>query len=335
MKKNFAIIGCGRIGKRHAENIVKVGNLIAVCDVDYENALELSAQYGANLYLSIEDLLASEPGINVVSICTPNGFHAYQSIVSLNNGKHVLCEKPMSINSIDAQNMIDASIKANRQLFIVKSARYNPLIIALKQIIADDSLGNIYSFHLNCVWNRSKNYYETGWRGSNDLDGGTLFTQFSHYIDILFLLMGEHKTMTGYRKNFHHINVIDFEDTGTICMEMKSGAVGTIHYSVNAHEVNHEISLLVVAEKGTIQLGGEYMNSILYQQPKLLDTSLMDRVSKANDYGHYRGSSSNHEQVYENVCKALNGEKNDITDGADAIKTVKFIEDFYNKIKIT
>ena len=333
MKLSFAIIGCGRIAKRHAEQINKVGKLAAVCDVLYEPAFELAEDYGANLYLSIEDLLQNEPLVDVIIICTPNVLHAHHSILSLQANKHVLCEKPMSINYDDGNKMIAASLKAERRLFIVKSARYNPLVIALKELIDEDKLGNIYSFNLNCSWNRSDNYYNNSWRGTQKLDGGTLFTQFSHYIDILLWLLGDHKFITGLRKNLHHHSSLEFEDTGAMAIEMRSGAIGCIHYSVNSFDINQEISLSIMAEKGTVQLGGEYLNKIVYQQPAFLSDGLVAKVGDANDYGFYKGSNNNHDKVYENLCKALNGEDNKITDGADALKTVAFIQEFYNKVK--
>ncbi len=335
MELSFAIVGCGRIAKRHAAEIAKIGTLVAVCDTNTENAAELATEYGVRMYLSLEDMLAKEPALDVVSICTPNGLHAAQSIQCLRALKHVICEKPMCIHSNDARAMIDASIAADRRLFIVKSARYNPLVIGLKNLFDEDRLGNIYSFHLNCSWNRSSNYYQNSWKGTEHLDGGTLYTQFSHYLDILFWLLGDYSHMTGYRKNLHHLSCIEFEDTGAISLEMQSGAVGTIHYTVNAFDINHEISLSIIAEKGTVQLGGEYMNKIIYQQPALLDADLTLHVNGPNEYGFYRGSTSNHQQVYENIFKALSGEEHVVTDGVDALKTVIFIEDFYNKIKIS
>ena len=119
MKMNFAIVGCGRIGRRHAEQICKVGRLVAVCDVLHESALELAEKYNANIYLSIEALLTNEPDVQVVSICTPNGLHAEHSVKSLLAGKHVLCEKPLCIHLQDAKNMIAAANDADRKLFVV------------------------------------------------------------------------------------------------------------------------------------------------------------------------------------------------------------------------
>src|SRR4051812_33874644 len=126
MKPNFAIIGCGRIAKRHAEQIIKIGNLKAVFDTVLQNAAELAGEYGASMYLSIEELLLKEPTIDIVSVCTPSGLHAEHSIRALNAGKHVLCEKPLAISTADAKKMVDAATAADRKLFVVKQNRYNP-----------------------------------------------------------------------------------------------------------------------------------------------------------------------------------------------------------------
>ncbi len=330
----FGIIGCGRISKIHAEQINKYGKLIAVCDIDISKAEDLAAIYAAKYYSSAEEMLLNEKEINVVSICTPNGLHAAHSILSLKAYKHVLCEKPMSISIQDANNMIETSKRVNRNLLIVKSSRYSPLIIGLKKLIDKNQLGAIFSFSMNCNWNRPNLYYKDNWKGSLAFDGGILYTQFSHYIDTLIWLLGEQEEMTGFRTNTFHKNSIEFEDSGVIAIKMKSGSIGTIHYSINAHTKNHEIGLTIIAEAGTIQLGGEYLNKIIYQMPILLPTEKIETTNPANDYGFYKGSAGNHEDVYDNLCKTLRGEEASITDGDEAIKTVRLIEDFYNNVPL-
>lgn len=325
MSFGYGLVGCGRIGKRHAREILKVGRLVAVCDSNQELAREMGKEYNVPYYTSLELLLLSSPDTDVISICTPNGLHARQSIESLKAGKHVLCEKPMSISTADAKSMIDAAVKADRKLMIVKSARYNPLLQDLNNLINKDLLGNIYSFNLNCVWNRPISYFDIDWKGTKNMDGGTLYTQFSHYIDAIIWLMGGHKKMCGFRKNFHHPNSISFEDTGVLAVQMQSGALGSIHYTINAHEKNHEIGLTIVAEHGTIQIGGPYANELLYQMPVLLDV---------NNPAYHQLAGSNHDFIYQNISKAINGDEHFITDGIDAMKTVAFIEEFYQQTEL-
>ena len=330
MSLRFAIIGCGRIAEKHAIEIKKNGILTAVCDIDKQKATEFAQKHKSAPYFSVEEMLADNKiKIDIVSICTPNGLHYTHTVNALTAGKNVLCEKPMSINSNDAKKMISLAAELNKKLIIVKSARYNPILIALKKLMDKGDLGKICSFSLSCCWNRSDAYYANSWRGTKELDGGILFTQFSHYIDIIIWLFGECSAISGFRKNFLHNDSIQLEDTGVISLKTQNGIIGSVHYTVNAAIKNEEIALNIISEKATINIGGEYMNKVIYQNPVLLNTNEIELQNPANDYGFYKGSMSNHDKVYENVINALDGLENNITDGLEALKTVVFIETFY------
>jgi len=327
----FAIIGCGRIAQKHAENISSVGILIATCDVVLERAIELAHKYDANSYASLDDLLLHEKDVDVISVCSPNGFHAEHAIKSLQSGKHVLCEKPLSITSAAAWQMMETEKFSRRKLFIVKSTRYNPLLQSLKQALQANELGVIYSFQLSCFWNRPNSYY-SDWHGKIFPDGGTLYTQFSHYIDALLWLLGDIQEVKGFSANKAHEGFIEFEDTGVATLEMKSGELGTLNWTVNTYQKNSEISLTLIAEKGTIAIGGEYLNEIRYQQtekPILLEAA----DTNVNDYGLYKGSMSNHKEIYENLVQALNDESHPFTNAFDGLKTVEAIEQIYKAVK--
>jgi predicted dehydrogenase len=328
----FAIIGCGRIGPRHAENIVKLGELSAVCDIIPERAKQVAKTFNAKYYLSIDELLKNEPAVDVVSICTPNGLHAEHVIKSLQAGKHVLCEKPLCITSAAAWQIIETEKYSGKKLFVVKSSRYNPLLQQLKKRIDDNELGTIYSFQLSCFWNRPEEYY-VDWRGKLFPDGGTLYTQFSHYIDALLWLFGNIAEVSGYTGNFAHQSSIEFEDTGVAVLQMNSGPLGTLNWSVNTYKKNHEIALTIIAEHGTISLGGEYLNKITYQNSKEL--SLNDQqVNSSTDYGFYKGSMSNHREVYENLIEALQNSDHPFANGFDGLRTVEAIEKIYKAVAV-
>ena len=159
MKPRFALIGCGRIAKRHAEQIIKHGILAGVCDIIPQKADEMAALFNTKAYYAIEEILALEKNLDVVSICTPNGLHANHSILALEAGCNVLCEKPLCIKAADGKAMIAAATKANKKLFVVKQNRYNPPVAFLKELIDNGKLGKIYSFQINCFWNRPDVYY--------------------------------------------------------------------------------------------------------------------------------------------------------------------------------
>ncbi|HMG83685.1 MAG TPA: Gfo/Idh/MocA family oxidoreductase [Ferruginibacter sp.] len=324
MLTNFAIIGCGRIAKRHAEQIARLGNLKAVCDTNIDRAKELADQYNATAYFSIDELLAAEKSIGVVSICTPNWLHAEHAIKALNAGNNVLCEKPLSIKVADGKKMIQAAEKAGRRLFVVKQNRYNPPVIFLKNLIDTNTLGKIYSFQINCFWNRPETYY-TSWKGKKELDGGTLFTQFSHFIDLLYWLLGDVADTKTITKNFAHPS-IEFEDTGIVLFTMKSGAIGSLNYSVNSFEKNMEGSITIIAEKGTVKIGGEYLNELAYCRVAGITAPDLPKGNTVNEYGSYQGSMSNHDKVYENLIKTLQDPTHSFAGADEGLKTVEIIE---------
>ena len=327
MNPVFAIIGCGRIASRHAGQMIKHGRLVAVCDIIPEKADEFGALYKAKAYYTIDELLKSETKIDVVSICTPNGLHARQSIQALEAGCHVLCEKPLCIETKDGRLMITAAEKAGKKLFVVKQNRYNPPVTFLKKLIVNGKLGKIYSFQINCFWNRPDAYY-TGWKGNKAMDGGTLFTQFSHFIDLLYWLLGDVAAVKTISKNFAH-GSIDFEDTGAVLFEMEDGAIGSLNYTVNSFEKNMEGSFTVFAEKGTVKIGGQYLNELEYCRVAGIDQPDLPAGNPANGYGFYSGSMSNHDKVYENLMIALQDEGHAFANAAEGLKTVEIIEKIY------
>lgn len=328
MNPIFAIIGCGRIAKRHAGQMIMHGKLAAVCDIIPEKANEFAKLYNAKAYYSIEELLEAEAGLNLVAICTPNGLHAAHSIKALQAGHNVLCEKPLCITVEDGKAMIAAAEKAGKKLFVVKQNRYNLPVAFLKDLIVTGKLGKIYSFQINCFWNRPDAYY-TGWKGSKELDGGTLFTQFSHFIDLLYWLLGDVAAVKTMSKNFAHSS-IEFEDTGVVAFEMENGAIGSLNYTVNSFEKNMEGSFTVFAENGTVKIGGQYLNELEYCNVAGISHPDLPKGNPANGYGFYQGSMSNHDKVYENLILALADDKHEFASAEDGVKTVEIIQKIYN-----
>jgi predicted dehydrogenase len=327
--RKFAIVGCGRIGMRHAEHIQKLAQLVAVCDTDESKAAFFAEKFNCKAYHQIEDMLANEKEIDVVSICSPNGLHAKHSILSLEAGFHVLCEKPMAINVQDCGEMIKTAEKMNKRLFAIKQNRFNPPVAAVKKLIDENRLGKIYSVQLTCFWNRNEDYYHNSWKGTKDLDGGTLYTQFSHFVDLLYWLIGDVKQAKSLMGNFAHQGIIEFEDTGVVILEFLNGAIGTINYTVNSYKKNMEGSLTIFGEKGTVKIGGQYLNELEYQEIEGYKIENLPAGNTANNYGNYQGSMSNHDKVYENVIEVLNNNASIATNSFEALKTVEIIDKIY------
>jgi UDP-N-acetyl-2-amino-2-deoxyglucuronate dehydrogenase len=332
-KISFAIIGCGQIAQRHAKHIHSFGRLVAVCDIVNSKADLLAGQYGAEAYTKIDDLLCAGLLIDVVAICTPNGLHAEHAILALNKGFHVLVEKPMALTTVDCHRMLVAAAETGRQLFTVVQNRFNPPVLAVKKALDEQAFGKISSIQLTCAWNRSEAYYTNSWHGTKEMDGGILFTQFSHFIDLLYWFFGDVKNVFAIAKNADHKNSIAFEDCGVVAMEFDNGIIGTIHFSVNAFARNREGSLLILGESGVARIGGEYLNKIDYAE--FADYHLDNDTSGAgaNDYGSYQGSMSNHDRVYQNIINTLQHGAGFYADAGEGLKTVELIERIYRAAK--
>lgn len=336
MRKNtpnslgFAIVGCGRIGLRHATHAAKFGRITAVCDIVGDRARAVANKTGAEPFSDYDDMLSAMSGkTDVIAICTPNGLHAEHTIKAFKAGFHVLCEKPMALSVHDCGEMIKAGEKANRRLFVVKQNRYNPPVEHLKYLLDSGRLGRVYSVHLNCYWNRSDAYYADSWKGTKALDGGTLYTQFSHFIDLLYWLVGDVQDVASFMDNFTHQHSVEFEDSGVAILRFFNGAIGSVNFTINSFGKNMEGSLTLFCDRGTIKIGGQYLNEIEYENVAGMDRTQLREGRPPNEYGHYQGSMSNHEDVYANVERVLTADGAIGTIGFEGLKTVEIIDKIY------
>jgi len=238
----------------------------------------------------------------------------------------------------EAQEILEAAKRNNRDVFPVVQNRYSSTVKWLKKLVNDNALGDIYMIQLNCFWNRDEHYYTKGsWHGTLALDGGPLYTQFSHFIDVLNWIFGKIKKIDANFYNFNHQQTTEFEDSGLIKFEMINGAAGTISYSTSVFQSNFESSVTVIAEKGTVKIGGQYMNCIEYCQVNGTDKPASEDHHFVNDYGSYKGSASNHQQVIDNVVDVVNGlTKPDVSlqDGIDVVEIISEIYQYRNMEKI-
>jgi predicted dehydrogenase len=333
-KINFAVVGLGHIGKRHAEMITRNPEceLVAVSDVLPADQLG-AGSFGAPVFPSIDALLASElaSSIEVVNIATPNGFHAEYAMKALEARKHVVIEKPMALTKLDAEKVIYKALNVHRHVFAVMQNRYSPPSVWIKDMIDSGRLGKIFMVQLNCYWNRDARYYKPGsWHGKKDLDGGTLFTQFSHFIDILYWLFGDITDIRARLNSFNHQGLTEFEDSGIVHFEFVNGGMGCINYSTSVWNKNLESSMTIIAEKGSVKIGGQYMDrvEVCHVQDYVMEE--LAPTNPGNDYGAYKGSAQNHHYVIENVVDVLKGRASISTNALEGLKVVEIIERIYS-----
>ena len=330
-KIKFAVIGAGHIGKRHAEMISREDNAELVALVDIRSQEECGAEaYEVPFFSSVSEMLDAGLEIDVVNVCTPNGLHAEQSLAALAAGKHVVCEKPMGLSKDNCEKVIFKALQQNKHVFCVMQNRYSPPSEWIKSVVEEGILGNIHMVQLNCYWNRDDRYYKKGgWKGTQDLDGGTLFTQFSHFIDIMYWLFGDIDNIQGKFADFTHKDSTDFEDSGFVSFNFTKGGMGCLNYSTAVANQNLESSITIIGENGSVKIGGQYMNEVEVCNIKDYEMPLLKEANPANDYGPYKGSAANHNFVIGNVIDTLNGNTSATTNALEGLKVVEIIERIY------
>jgi predicted dehydrogenase len=304
--------------------------LVAVCDTLPKEKLGLE-NLAEKFYTNIDDLLKSNVDFDVANICTPNGLHAEHSLKILAAGKNVVVEKPMALTKTDCEKVIYAALNNHKTVFCVMQNRYSPPSIWLKEIIDNKTLGDIYMVQLNCYWNRDERYYKKdGWKGTQDLDGGTLFTQFSHWVDIMYWLFGDIKNIQAKFADFNHQTSTAFEDSGFVSFDFVNGGMGSINYSTAVWDKNLESSLTIIGSKGSVKVGGQYMDQVEVCNIKDYVMPFLAETNPANDYGTYKGSANNHHNVIENVLNTLTGKNKITTNALEGLKVVDIIERIYS-----
>jgi UDP-N-acetyl-2-amino-2-deoxyglucuronate dehydrogenase len=335
-KIKFAVFGCGHIGKRHAEMISRNEEceLVALIDVKPQDKLGIETYTTASFFSTVEDFLASPIAVDVqvVNIATPNGFHAQQALQCLAAHKHIVVEKPMALSKADAEQVIFKSLQVNKQIFAVMQNRYSPPSEWLKHLLNDGKLGNIYMVQINCYWNRDDRYYKAdNWHGKKDLDGGTLFTQFSHFIDLMYWYFGDIKNIQSKFADFNHAALTDFEDSGFVSFDFVNGGMGCLNYSTSIWDKNLESSITIIAENGSLKIGGQYMNEVEYCHIKDYTMPELAPTNPGNDYGAYKGSAANHHYIIENVVDVIKGRNTITTNALEGLKVVDIIERIYKQ----
>ncbi|BDQ13051.1 Gfo/Idh/MocA family protein [Sediminibacterium sp. TEGAF015] len=348
---HFALIGCGRISTEHLSQIARVGKLVAVVDVDLLKAKQTGFQFGVPFFTSTVQLYSSKIEMDIVVIATPNGLHAAQAIEALENGYHVLVEKPVALTTSDISLIQAAAEKAGKNIYTIMQNRFNPPVQMIKALLREHALGAIQNVRVKCFWHRPASYYTDSWHGTLLLDGGVLYTQYSHFIDLLCWFLGKGKLLEASFNNRLHEGLIEFEDEGNLKMIFENNISVQMEYGINEPQINREGSIEIIGEKGRVKAGGAYLNewdystddSVLQKKIDLLlkaffsvtntDVTTMSNLYQPsfepNNYGNYKGSMRNHHKVYDNLVQSLKHQVPYYTTIEEAKNTIELINLIY------
>lgn len=334
-KIKFAIVGCGSIGKRHLAVLDADidAEIVAICDTDISKANELSNLYNGIKVYQDYTLMLNEIEADIINVVTPHYLHAAMTIDALNKGFNVLVEKPMALTSFDCNRMNDAAIKNKKKLWVVKQNRHNVPIRLTKDALQNNRLGKIFMVKCDILWNRYQGYYdESPWRGKKELEGGALYTQASHFIDLLVWWFGDVISAKTILETQNH--QIETEDSGISVVKFKNDTIGNLIWTTCVYNKNYEGSITIVGERGTIKIGGQYLNKIDYWDVEGFPLPEgVDFCDKPNAYGKYQGTSSNHDKVIKSIISQMQGRSFETVDGFEGIKSIYAIEMFYGSSK--
>jgi len=320
----FAVVGCGRIAashfgalREHAQN----AELVAVCDPDKAALDKAVSTTGARGFANLGELLESAAP-DVVVLCTPSGLHSQEAIKVAQRGIHVVTEKPMATRWSDGLDMVRACDEASVRLFVVKQNRRNATLQLLKRAVEQGRFGRIFMVTINVFWSRPQQYYDSArWRGTWEFDGGALMNQASHYVDLVDWLVGPVESVQAYTATL--ARNIQVEDTATVGVRWRSGALGSINVTMLAYPKNFEGSVTILGETGTVRVGGVAVNEI--QQWQFADSRPEDKDIAAASYVTTSVYGFGHPLYYENVIKALRGESEPETDGREGLRSLEIL----------
>jgi UDP-N-acetyl-2-amino-2-deoxyglucuronate dehydrogenase len=320
----IAIVGCGRISVNHFNAIdthKQNLQLAAVCDTDRAALRAAESKYKVTGFDSLASLLSASD-VDVVTLCTPSGMHPEQAIQVAHARKHVMTEKPMATRWTDGMRMVRACDEAGVHLFVVKQNRRNATLQLLKRAMEKGRFGRVHMVTINVFWSRPQSYYDSAkWRGTWEFDGGALMNQASHYVDLVDWLIGPVESVQAYVATL--ARNIQVEDTATVGVRWRSGALGSVNVTMLTYPKNLEGSITIIGEKGTVRVGGVAVNEV--QHWEFADQDPDDEQVKTASYETTSVYGFGHPLYYDNVIKVLRGEAEPETDGREGLRSLELL----------
>lgn len=330
----FALLGCGRIAKRHSEllgnRIIAQAELVGVCDIVQEKSEMIGREFGVPFFSDIDEMLQTVK-VDVVVVLTESGAHAEHVIKVAGYGKHVVVEKPMALTLDDADAMIEACDRAGVKLFVVKQNRFNVPVMKLREALDANRFGKLVLGTVRVRWCRPQEYYDQDeWRGTWAMDGGVLTNQASHHLDLLEWMMGEVESVQALAATA--LVDIETEDTAVVILRFRNGALGVIEATTATRPTDLEGSLSVLGERGTVEIGGFAVNELKvwkFTDPDANDDTVIKdfSVNPPNVYGF------GHQAYYEHVVDSILNDTKQLVDGLEGRKSLELINAIYESVE--
>ena len=329
----FAIIGCGRCACNHIKAIVNNNlEMIALCDLLPEAIVILFEKTGysksVKRYTDYKDMIMENPELKLVAIATESGIHAQIALYCIEHGINVIVEKPMAMSMADAEEIVRRSDEMGVKVSVCHQNRFNVAIQKMRHALEEGRFGRLSHGSINVRWNRNQDYYNQAlWRGKWASDGGCLFNQCIHGIDLLCWMMGDEvDEVYGVTKQQFH-DYLECEDIGMAVVKFKNGAVGTVEGTVNVYPQNLEETLYLFGEKGTVKIGGKSTNAIDVWE--FSDEKEDDRENKGLQEQTSDVYGNGHTSLYADVIDSIKNNRKPYVDAVAGRNAVEMILAIY------
>ena len=251
----YGIVGVGGMGTGHARSMQAIEEieLVAVCDIVPEVAEAVGEEFNVPYFVDFHNLVDRDD-VDAIVVATPHYAHPEISIYAMEQGKPVVCEKPISVTVSAADEMVAAAERTGTPFAVMHQRRSEPVWQAASKLVSEGRLGEIYRTMLVYADFRSQAYYNSaGWRATwGGEGGGVLINQAPHSIDLFTWLGGLPSRVTGHTATKGH--VIEVEDVAGALLEYPNGAVGYMYCCTN--EAPSTDILELAGEKGKLQVIG-------------------------------------------------------------------------------
>lgn len=325
-KIRIAVVGCGKISTSHFAALSALKDqfeVSAVCDSHAETLKKKADELNVPGYADLRKMLTSDARPDAVVLCSPSGKHAEQAVLAAAHQVHVISEKPMATRWSDGLEMIKACDKAGVRLYVVKQNRHQPALQLIKKAISAGRFGRIYLVALNVFWTRPQQYYDQAkWRGTWEFDGGAFMNQASHYVDLLDWMIGPVQSVQAMMSTLGRD--IEAEDTGIVNIRWRSGALGSMSFTMLTYPKNLEASLTILGEKGSVKAGGLSADKIEHWHFDA-DHELDTEAARLKDAQVGLTTAAGHQIYYENVARSLRGEAEPDVDGRSGLRSLEIL----------
>lgn len=326
-KLRFAVIGCGAIVKKHmiAISTIESAEIVGAFDTNFEALKSFGEEYAVPTFTNVKEMIEkTDP--HILNILTPSGTHGQNILELLNFNRHFVVEKPLALRLDQIEKMLEECDERGLKIFVVQQNRFNPPIQKLKEAIDKGRFGKLVIGTVRVRWCRDQHYYDKRkWRGTWAYDGGVLTNQASHYIDILVWMMGEVESVMA--KIATRLVDIEAEDVGVAILRFKNGALGIIEATTATRPKDLEGSISILGEKGSVEVGGFFMNELKtwnFSEPDAMDKEICEKFAKVPDQPAW-----NHTEFFKDVINSIRHNKKGLIDGLEGRKSVELINAIY------